>query len=92
MKGTAEMIATYEYRPGPRRTRARSDYSNLAEHLKANPGVWVKVRTAPNPTAAASAAYQIRIGRRAAFRPAGQFDAYSDGNEVIARYYPGGAQ
>lgn len=83
------MIATYEYRPGPRRTRSRADYSHLAEHLQANPGVWVKVRTAPNATAAASAAYQIRIGRRAAFRPVGKFDAYSDGCDVIACYTGG---
>lgn len=80
------MIATYEYRPGPSRERNRQSYSHLAEHLKANPGVWVKVRTAPNANSAASAAYQIRVGRRAAFRPEGQFDAYSEGNDVIARY------
>jgi hypothetical protein len=80
------VIDTYEYRPGPSRYRSRQDYSHLAEHLKVNPGVWVKVRTATNSNSAASAAYQIRVGRRAAFRPAGQFDAYSEGADVIARY------
>lgn len=80
------MIGTYEQRPGPPRGRTRSDYTDLTEHLKANAGAWFKVRTAENAGAAASAAYQIRIGRRAAFRPAGDFDAYSEGADVIARY------
>ncbi|KAA0979912.1 hypothetical protein FQ154_01765 [Paeniglutamicibacter gangotriensis] len=80
------MKPEYEYRPGPRNTRERNDYSHLAAHLRANPGVWVKVRTAPTIGAAGAAAHQIRAGKRVAFRPAAEYEAYSHGLEVIARY------
>lgn len=79
----------FQYRPGPTVNRDRRSYIEVAQHLKENPGVWAVVRTAPNTTAAASAAYQIRQGVRAAFRPAGEYDAYSNGLEVIARYTGG---
>ncbi|MDJ0319777.1 hypothetical protein [Pseudarthrobacter sp. PS3-L1] len=72
-------------------TRDRRSHLEVAEHLRKNPGVWALVRTAPNIQASASAAFQIRQGIRAAFRPAGHYDAYSHGNEVVARYVgPGG--
>lgn len=74
--------STFERRPGPERNK----YKELVEHLKQHPGEWVKVRTAPNPDAAGAAAYQIKKGRRADFRPAGEFDAYTTGCDVIARY------
>lgn len=79
----------FEYRPGPTVNRERRSHLAVAKHLKENPGVWAVVRTAPNATAAASAAYQIRQGVRAAFRPAGHYDAYSNGTEVVARYTGG---
>lgn len=80
------MATRFEYRPGPRHHREREDYIDLANHMNENPGVWVKVRETPTPGAAAVAAYQIRTGVRKAFRPAGAYDAYSTGTEVIARY------
>ncbi|MGL3805870.1 hypothetical protein ACSYDW_07195 [Paeniglutamicibacter sp. R2-26] len=79
----------YESRPGPAHNRARPTYTHLAEHLQENPGEWFVVRTAPTHNAAASAAYQIKTGKRAAFRPADHYDAYATGTEVIARYTGG---
>ncbi len=72
----------YEYRPAPTRVK----YQDLAEHMKNNPGVWVKVRTTDTEAGAWAAAQQIKNGRRAAFRPAGAYDAYTTGNDVIASY------
>jgi hypothetical protein len=72
----------WEHRPGPEREK----YRDLVEHLKAHPREWVKVRTAPSDAAAWSAAYQINTGRRAAFRPAEDFEAYTAGPDVMARY------
>lgn len=83
------MQPQYEYRPGPRHTGERNTYSHLAAHLRANPGVWVKVRTAPTSGAARAAAHQIRTGKRAAFRPAEEFESYSEGLDVVARYTGG---
>lgn len=77
---------SYEYRPSPLRIK----YANLAEHMKTTPGVWVKVRTAPTEAAAWAAANQIKTGRRAAFRPAGAYDSYTNGLDVIAAYVGGG--
>lgn len=76
----------FEYRPGPAVNRERRSHLAVAGHLKENPGVWALVRTTPSPSASATAAYQIRQGVRAAFRPAGHYDAYANGLEVIARY------
>jgi hypothetical protein len=75
-------VSTWEYRPGPQSIK----YTDLVGHLKVNPGVWVKVRTASSDNAAWSAAHQIKTGRRAAFRPAGHFEAYTEGCDIIARY------
>lgn len=80
------MRPEYEYRPGPSKNRSRTQYGHLAEHLQQNPGVWVKVRTAPTQNAAAVASYQIRNGVRVAFRPAGEYDSYTEGRDIIARY------
>ncbi|RKS19662.1 hypothetical protein DFO58_2163 [Arthrobacter sp. AG1021] len=75
----------YEYRPTP----VRIKYQDLADHMKDNPGVWVKVRTANTEAAAWAAAQQIKTGRRAAFRPAGDYDAYTQGCDIVARYTGG---
>lgn len=75
-------METYEYRPAPKRIK----YQDLAEHMKRNPGVWVKVRTADSDAGAWAAAHQIKNGRRAAFRPAGTYDAYTQGNDIVACY------
>ena len=77
---------SYEYRPGPKHPRQRDDYIAFAQHLIDNPGVWVKMRTAPTWKTAGTAAYKVRNGQLKAFQPAGAFDAYSTGREVIARY------
>ena len=76
---------SFDYRPTPMRIK----YQDEAEHMKANPGTWVKVRTAPTEAAAWAAAQQIKTGRRAAFRPAGAYDAYTQGCDVIAAYVGG---
>lgn len=72
----------WEHRPGPDRQK----YADLVAHLKQHPGEWVKVRTATTDAAAWAAAHQIRTGRRAAFRPAAEFEAYTQGADVMARY------
>lgn len=77
-----ESTTDREQRPGP----ARDKYAEIVEHLKQHPGAWFKVRTAPTDAAAWAAAYQINTGRRAAFRPASEFEAYTSGPDVMARY------
>lgn len=79
------MSANYEYRPGP----ARNKYGALAKHLQENPGVWALVRTAETEAGAWAAAHQIKTGRRAAFRPEGHYDAYTQGRDIMARYTGG---
>lgn len=83
------MTTKFEYRPGPTHARDRRTHVDLAEHLKQNPGVWAKVTTTGTQNAAANMAWQIKQGIRAAFRPAGHYDAYSTGNDVIASYTGG---
>lgn len=83
------MTTKFEYRPGPTHARDRRTHVDIAEHLKQNPGVWAKVTTTGTQNAAANMAWQIKQGIRAAFRPAGHYDAYSTGNDVIASYTGG---
>lgn len=83
------MSSTYEYRPGPAHVRERRSYTDLAEHMRKNPGVWVKVTTKTTLAAAYNMTWQIKNGGLASFRPAGHYDAYSDGTEVVARYTGG---
>lgn len=78
----AMSTALYEHRTGPQPNK----YAHLAKHLQDNPGTWAKVRTAETDNGAYVAAHQIRTGRRAAFRPAGHYEAYAEDREVIARY------
>lgn len=77
--------ATYEHRTGPQAPK----YAHLANYLKENPGTWATVRTAETDNGAWVAAHQIRTGRRAAFRPAGHYDAYVEDRDVIACYTGG---
>ena len=72
----------YQYRPTPTRIK----YEDIAEKLRNNPGTHILVRTAPTESAAWAAAQQIKTGRRAAFRPAGHYDAHTQGRDVIATY------
>lgn len=76
------MDSTTDQPKGP----VRDKYADLVAELKQRPQEWVKVRTAPTDAAAWSAAQQIKTGRRAAFRPAGEFEAYTTGCDVMARY------
>ena len=80
------MSTAYEYRPGPAHVRERRSYTDIAQHMQENPGVWVKVATKPTLAASYNMTWQIKNAGLAAFRPAGAFDAYSNGHEVIARY------
>jgi hypothetical protein len=75
---------TFETRSGPE--RRGSKYDDVATFMRENPGTWVKVRTAPTEAAAWSAAQQIKAGRRAAFRPAADFETYTTGRDVVSRY------
>ena len=80
------MSAVYEYRPGPSHVRERRSHKDHAEHMRKNPGVWVKVTDKTTLAAAYNMTWQIKNGGLASFRPAGAYDAYSNGTEVIARY------
>lgn len=80
-------MSVYEYRSAPTKIK----YLDIAEHMRQNPGTWIKVRTAPTLNAASAASQQIKNGVRAAFRPAGAFDSYTQGLDVIAAYVGGGA-
>lgn len=83
---------TFETRPGPDEVTRGGKYQAVADYMKEHPGTWVKVRTAPTEAAAWSAAQQIKAGRRAAFRPAGDFETYTTGRDVVARYVGNGAE
>ncbi|GAA5229234.1 hypothetical protein [Arthrobacter cryoconiti] len=61
-------------------------YTALVAHLKQHPGTWAKVRTTDTEAGAWAAAHQIKNGRRAAFRPPKEFESYTDGCVVMARY------
>lgn len=77
----------FETRPGPEEQGQRGGkYSDVATFMRDHPGTWVKVRTAPTEAAAWSTAQQIKAGRRAAFRPAADFETYTTGKDVVARY------
>lgn len=83
------MSNVYEYRPGPTHITERRSHKDHAEHMRQNPGVWVKVTTKTTLAAAYNMTWQIKNGGLASFRPAGAYDAYSNGREVIARYTGG---
>lgn len=74
----------------PEPCAAPLDRSAAWEHrsavLRADPGVWHVVRTYPDRHAAKYAAYDIRNGRIAAFRPAGHYHATNDGDQLKAVY------
>lgn len=83
------MSTVYEYRPGPTHVRERRSYTDVADHMRKNPGVWVKVTDKNTLAAAYNMTWQIKNGGLASFRPTGAYDAYSNGTEVIARYTGG---
>lgn len=60
-------------------------HSDTAEILKVNQGQWARIQERAKRGDAASAAYQIRNGALAAFRPAGSFDARS--RSIGGRFY-----
>lgn len=66
------------------------DHADAVQKLKAQPSEWAVVQERNKRGDAATAAYQIRKGILAAFRPAGSFEAKSrteDGKfRVYARY------
>ena len=77
-----------EPRPAPERTPKQppTDYAAIAKNLTEHPGEYFLVLTASTATVAATRANDIRSGSKPMFTPAGAYDAYSSGNEVIAAY------
>lgn len=62
-------------------------YELFAQRLRDDPpDTWRFLCRAPSPDAAKSLAYRIRKGRSAGFRPAGHYDASSEGCEVVVSY------
>lgn len=65
---------------------ARVLYHAEAEEARSRPGVWFTLQTKDTEEKAWCAAQQIKSGRRAAFRPAGSFEAVTRGKDVLIRY------
>lgn len=65
-------------------------YEDIAEACRRGPGEWFKVRTTDTEDAAWALSHKIKTGRRAAFRPAGAFTAYTKGTDVFAAAVPDG--
>jgi hypothetical protein len=65
---------------------ARTKYQKIADALRASPGAWFDVDERETQDAAWSFQQAIRTGRRAAFRPAGSFEASCRGLTVTARF------
>ncbi len=59
-------------------------YADVAEACLQSPGSWFKVRSTDTEDAAWALSHKIKTGRRAAFRPAGAFSAYTKGTDVFA--------
>ena len=61
-------------------------YRPEAKEARENPDKWFRLQTKDTPERAWTAAAQIKAGRRAAFRPAGTYDAVARGCDVLIRY------
>lgn len=61
-------------------------YAEEVQELKENPGQWAPVAVKGDEKAGAMMVSQIRHGRLAAFRPAGDFEGYFENGEVFAKY------
>ncbi|MGW8329427.1 hypothetical protein ACWGLE_16135 [Streptomyces sp. NPDC055897] len=85
----------FEDLPPSTRRPSNSEFrhADAARKLKAQPNEWARVQKRKKRGDAATAAYQIRNGLLAAFRPAGAFEAKSktvgDDYFVYARYVGG---
>ncbi|WP_411143078.1 hypothetical protein [Streptomyces sp. x-80] len=85
-------VTFVEALPEPYRRPSGADYrhSETATLLRANPGQWAQIQQRTKRSDAATAAYQVRNGILAAFRPAGAYEAKSLTNDgkflVFARY------
>jgi hypothetical protein len=69
----------------PSDARATGAWRDEAAELRDRPGEWAVVATMPSNRAAAMTA-NIRLGKLAAFRPAGTFEATKRGEDVWVRY------
>lgn len=63
----------------------RTKYTEAADYMRDNPGVWIKITSFPKRQSAGNLAHLIRHGQHEAFQP-GTFDASSRGCDVIACY------
>lgn len=80
-------IPQFETRPGPaKRGPKTTKYADEANYMREHPGTWIKVRTAGNEAAARASTQALKAGKLAAFRPASDFEAYTTGCDVVARY------
>ncbi|MGW2169168.1 hypothetical protein ACWC1C_01395 [Streptomyces sp. NPDC001705] len=81
----------FEDPPPPRHGR-HGEHIEAAQKLREKPGQWAIVTTCVNAGSSSSMARAIRVGARAAWKPAGDFDAVArrvDGEyRVYARYLP----
>lgn len=79
------MICTIEMpppAPGPKQPA----YAVEVAHLKEHPGQWFTIKDGPTKAAAWSAAAAIKQGKVVAFRPVSDFEVYTHGAHVNARY------
>ena len=62
-------------------------FGTEAERLRSEiPGQWAKIALCSSTSSASSMATNIRRGRKAAFMPAGDWEAAASGTEVYARF------
>jgi hypothetical protein len=61
-------------------------YQEQAQRLREQPGVWAKVIVASTPQAAWSHQANLIRGRKAAFRPVGEWEATAHGCDVWVRF------
>ncbi|WP_327302958.1 hypothetical protein OG730_04655 [Streptomyces sp. NBC_01298] len=63
-----------------------SDADTAAKSLRDRHGEWAHVDARDSTSRAANLAYRIRAGLHSSFRPAGAYEARSQGTDVWARY------
>jgi hypothetical protein len=72
-------------RRGPE-TRASVEWTEAALELRARPGEWGIVKQHITRSAASAMAHAVKTGRIKAFRPAGAFEAFTNGLDTWARF------
>lgn len=65
--------------------KTKHGWGEIAEELRANPGVWARVPTVPEGHTATYCVY-VKSARLRAFAPAGSFEAVTRNKTMYVRY------